>query len=127
MSKTSEAAANGKEDSPARSSSSSDNDLSDLDSLEFPCDVDWSSTLVLRCDPAGCPYNLSDVVHALHDVVRRNEVFHLGPTFLNHAFTLGFKSEFATEGFVKFMQSPRMSKGLKVKGRICSISRQGIF
>jgi hypothetical protein len=118
-----ESSANGKPDSAAGSSASSDNDLSDLECLDFAVDVDWSSTLVLRCDPAGCPYNLSDVVHALYDVVRRTEVFNLGPTFLNHAFTLGFKSERATEGFVKFMQSPKMAKGLKVKGKTCSISR----
>ncbi|GBN93279.1 hypothetical protein AVEN_61911-1 [Araneus ventricosus] len=108
-----EAAANG---------SSSEGELDDLDCLNFPGDVDWSSTLVLRCDPKGAPYNMSDVVNALFHVVRRNEVFNLGPTFLNHAYTLSFKTTFAMENFVKFTRNPRF-KGIKVKGQTCSLVR----
>ncbi|GFW28779.1 uncharacterized protein TNCV_201031 [Trichonephila clavipes] len=107
----------------AQEGSSSEGELEDLECLNFPGDIDWSTTLVLRCDPKGGPYNLPDVVNALHEVVRRNEVFNLGPTFLNHAFTLSFKTQFATEGFIRFMTGPKMSKGLKVKGHLCTISR----
>ncbi|GIY51495.1 hypothetical protein CDAR_275071 [Caerostris darwini] len=107
----------------AANASSSENELEDLECLNFPGDIDWSTTLVLRCDPKGSPYNIGDVISAFHVVVRRNEVFNLGPTFLNHAFTLSFKSVFAMEGFIKFMGSPKMSKGIKVKGHPCTITR----
>lgn len=111
------------ENADVNGSSSSSNDLDDLDALNFPSDVDWSSTLVLRCDPRGGPYNISDVVNALHEVVRRNEVFNLGPTFLNHVFTISFKTKFALEGFAKYLKSPKMSKSVKIKGQPCTFSK----
>jgi len=113
----------GEVNGPSCSGSSTDNELDDLDCLNFPGDVDWSSTLVLRCEPTGGPYNLSDIVNALHDVVRRNEVFNLGPTFLNHVFTLSFKSKFGLDGFLKYLKSPKMSKPLKVKGHNCTLTK----
>ncbi|CAL1274038.1 unnamed protein product [Larinioides sclopetarius] len=106
----------------AAASSSSEGELEDLECLNFPGDVDWSSTLVVRCDPKGAPYNMSDVVNGLYSVVRRNDVFNLGPTFLNHAYTLSFKTTFAMENFIRFTKNPKF-KGIKVKGNSCSFVR----
>lgn len=101
---------------------STSTELEDLNSLNFPPDIDWSTTLVLRCDPSGAPYQLADVYNGLYSAVRRNEVFNLGHTSLNYAFVLSFKSTYATEGFVKFLQRTRR-KELTVKNLPCHVTR----
>ena len=101
---------------------SSSTDLDDLNFLHFPPDIDWSTTLVLRCDPAGAPYKLIDISNALHTIVRRNEVHNLGPTVLSHAFTISFKTERSTENFVRYLKDSR-NRPLTVKKLPCQVTR----
>ncbi|XP_035210517.1 uncharacterized protein LOC118184898 [Stegodyphus dumicola] len=106
-----------------QSKSSPEESLEDLECLNFPGDVDWSSTLVLRCDPSAGPYNLSDVTAGLFNIVRRIDVFNLGATSLNHAFTMSFKTTYGLENFVKYLKNPKLCKGVMVKGHRCTFTR----
>lgn len=101
---------------------SAGNEMDDLEFLNFPSDIDWSTTLLLRCDPAGAPYKLIDIANALHFVVHRNNVHNLGPTALNYAFTISFKTERSTEDFVRYLKDKR-NKPLTVKNHSCLVSR----
>lgn len=101
---------------------SSSTDLDDLNFLHFPPEIDWSTTLVLRCDPAGAPYKLIDVANGLHFIVRRNDVHSLGHTPLNYAFTISFKTERSTENFVRYLKD-RRNKPLTVKKYPCQVTR----
>lgn len=111
-------------DTPAsgKDGSENGNEMDDLNFLNFPPDVDWSTTLVLRCDPEGAPYKMADIVNGLHFIVRRNEVHNLSPTALNYVFTISFKTERSTENFVWYLKD-RRNKPLTVKNRKCNVSR----
>lgn len=103
-------------DQPATSNEAQ---LDDLDFLSFPPDIDWSTTLVIRCDPNGSPYKLNDVMNALHMVVRRNDVHNLGHTALNHVFTISFKTEWATQNFIRYYKDRR--RQVLIKDHSCVI------
>lgn len=122
MSEQSMSAPENSVETQGRSSASSERELDDLNILNFPSDIDWSTTLVVRCDPSGAPYKISDVYTALYNVVRRNDVYNLGATQINYAFTISFKSIYATENFVRYLKNKR-SKGVTVKNLPCTVSR----
>jgi len=98
------------------------NDMEEIYFLNFPPDIDWSTTLVLRCDPEGGPYKLIDVANGLHDLVRRNDVHFLGPTALSHVFTISFRTERMTENFMRNLRD-RRAMPLQVKKRPCQVAR----